>query len=305
MIRAALLFLLSLLPVTALAESPQDRVYASFGDVKVTVGDIEAAIALQAPAIRKRYQDPEKLKELADDLLRSELFAWEAKRRKLNENFHIQHERDRHAVQLFLRERVDEELESKPLTGDDIRAYYEENKSVFESPASARVAHVLVAREERARELIPQVQGMSVRDFRELARKESLDERTKLSGGDLRFIDAEGNAIGMRDVKVHPSIAKAAFTLDKPGDVYPEPVEVDGNYSVIVLRARREARAPGPEASSERIRSALMQSRRKEALEQLVNRLYAEVKPVLTDRLLSKIEVPAQTPPTSIGHEDH
>jgi peptidyl-prolyl cis-trans isomerase C len=298
----ALLALLLLLPSAALADEGKDRVYAQFGDVKITVGDIEAALALQAPAIRKRYHDREKLKEFADQLVRSELFAWEAKRQNLNQEFRIRHERDRNAVQLYLREAIDEKLEAEPVTDDDIRAYYEENKNLFESPASVRAAHVLVADKARAEGLVKEVEGMSVRDFRELTRKESLDERTKLSGGDLRFIDEEGNAVGQRDVKVHAAIAKAAFTLTKPGEVYPEPVEVDGNYSVIVLRARREPRSAGIEGARERIRNALQQTRRKDALDSLVNRLYSEQKPELTDDLLSKIDIPSNTSPEAFGH---
>jgi peptidyl-prolyl cis-trans isomerase C len=300
--RAFLLALLLTLPASALADSPKDRVYARFGDVKVTVADIEAALALQAPAIRKRYRDPEKLKEFADQLVRVELFAWEARRQNLHQEFRIRHERDRNAVQLFLREAIDEKLEAQPVTDEDIAAYYEENKNLFESPASVRAAHLLVADQERAAQLVKEVEGMSVRDFRELARKESLDERTKLSGGDLRFIDEEGNAVGQRDVKVHAAIAKAAFTLNKPGEVYPEPVEVDGNYSVIVLRSRREPRVTGVEGARERIRNTLQQNRRKEALEALVNRLYREQKPELTDDLLSKIDVPAKAAPEALGH---
>src|SRR5690606_24069485 len=162
---------LLLLPSAALAEKKSDRVYARVGDVTVTVGDIEAAIALQAPAIRARYRDPEKLRELADDLLRAELFAWEAKRRGLHRDFRIAHERDRNAVQVFLREAIDEKLEAEPVTDEEIAAHYEANRHLFESPASVRPAHVLVADEERAKALIGEVAGMSVRDFRELARK--------------------------------------------------------------------------------------------------------------------------------------
>lgn len=303
--RALFFALFLVLPCASLAAPKSERAYARIGDAKVTVADIESALALQAPSLRRRYKDPDALKDFADQLVRQELFAWEARRRGVHEEFRVKHERDRNAVQLFLREQIDEKLEATPITEEEIRAFYDENRHIFESPASVRVAHVLVADEARAKELVREVEGMSVRDFRELARKESLDERTKLSGGDLRFFDEEGHTIGQRDVKVHPAIVKAAFTLTRPGEVYPEPVEVDGNYSVLVLRARREARATGVDVARERIRATLQQGRRKEALDALVSRLYAEHKPELGDDLLAKIEIPTSTSVDEVEIDSH
>ena len=55
---------------------------------------------------------------------------------------------------------------------------------------------------------------MDLREFRQLARDKSIDDVTKMRGGDLRYFDATARcAAASRTLSVPPAIAKAAFAL--------------------------------------------------------------------------------------------
>lgn len=265
-----------------------EAIVARAGDIVLSLEALKRAIAARPPELA-RGQTVEALEALVRRLLDEEILAAEARRRSMDQAFAHRQRRDRHVVQTFLRERIDDPLLDRPITDEEIQAYYEERRGEFERPEQRRAAHILVGNKERARELIELIPELSNAELRDLIRRESRDDRTRLSAGDLRFFDREGNALRERDVALHPAIAEAAFQLERVGEVYRDPIPVDGNFSVLILRGIRPERRPGWEAARTRIEAAIHAARREAAVRQLAKELYDELTTSMDEPLLGKI----------------
>lgn len=264
------------------------RVVARSGEYQLSLERLERAIAERPPELLGGVTE-EALDALARRLLDEKILAGEARKRGMHLRFAHRRERDRRVVQTFLRETIDEPLLEKPITDEEIKAYYDENRAQFERPEMRRASHILVKSEARAKELISLIPTLKTGEIREIIRRESRDDRTRLSAGDLRFFDREGNAMRERDVSLHPAIAAAAFELEKVGDVYPRPIPVDGNFSVLILRGIRPERKPGWEAVRTRIESTLHANRREAAVKALARTLYQSTTTSMDEALLAKI----------------
>lgn len=283
------LFLSFVMPQPEAARADQaETVVGRSGEYQLSLEAFERAIAERPPELRGGI-DAASLEALARRLLEEELLASEARGRSMHLGFAHRSKRDRHVVQTLFRERVDDPLLEEPISDKDVEAYYEANRAEFERPEQRRAAHILVGSEERARELIELVPRLSAAEIREIIRLESRDDRTRLSAGDLRFFDRAGNAMRERDVALHPAIAEAAFELNEVGDVSPEPIAVDGNYSVLILRGIRPERRPGWEAARARIEAALHAARREAALKAFARALYEEIPIAIDELLLEKL----------------
>ncbi len=280
------------------------KVYARFGDVTITVGDIEDHIAAQATFHPERYLEPERLRKLADEMVQFELLTEEAERRGYAERPPVRRAYEEMLVQRFIREDFDEPFTRAEVAEADLAAYYEAHRAQFVVPDQVRASHILVATEAEARELIGQLRGADLRTLRQLARDHSLDTETKLSGGDLRFFTREGVPAGTEGTPVHPAIVEAAFRLTERGDVSAEPVPVEGKFSVVVLTAKRPGQSHGLEEVEPTIRRRINQQRRTEAIEALVQGLRERVQVTTHPERLRPIEIEAP-PPVPRGGSHH
>ncbi|MFW6050803.1 MAG: peptidyl-prolyl cis-trans isomerase [Myxococcota bacterium] len=280
------------------------QVLVEAGDVKVTVGEVEDAINAQSPFLRARYEDPGKLREFVDDMVRFELLAKEAERRGYGEHDAVVRTVKQNAVQQLIRREFDEKITPKSISEDDVRQYYEAHREEFQRPAMARASHILVGSKERARELLKEAREADVRAFRQLAREHSTDTETKHRGGDLRYFTQEGRPPGSRDAPVAPELVQAAFALEEVGDVVAAPVEVGDNYSILMLTGRRPAEEKSLEDAEQSIRLRLWRQRRQEAVEQFVDSLREKHEPEIHPDRMRPIQLDtAATSPGFPGHE--
>lgn len=135
----------------------------------------------------------------------------------------------------------------------EIQATYKEASKQEE----AKVAHILVKEEAKAKELYDQISKGG--DFAKLAKEHSIDPSSKDKGGDLGFI-LEGQVV--------PSFAKAAFSLNKKGDIS-QPVKSQFGYHIIQLDQKRKRPLPPLDTVKERIREVLQQKKATELIEGL------------------------------------
>jgi len=279
--------------LTAEDEARRARVYARVGEATVTVGDIEDAIAAQSPFLRARYQDREKLQELAQSLVRFELLAREAARRDYDENAAVVRSRKQNAVQQLIRREFDDRITPESITDEQIQAYYEAHEDEFRRPEMVRVSHIQFLTREAALEVLEQARAADARTFRTLAREHSTDTETKLRGGDLRYFDREGRIQGARndDRRVASGLVEAAFALETLGEVTTEPVEVDGKWSIVKLTGRRAAEERSLEQAGQGIRIRLWRETRQEAIDDFVSDLRQAASPVVHDERMRNIRL--------------
>ncbi len=272
------------------------RPLVTVGTETLTVGDIEEAIAHQAPFLRARYRDPAQLRRFVQDKIRFRLLVQEARRRGYADHPVVVRSRKRHAVQRLIRRLFDARFRPRDVPEDEIRAYYEAHRDEFRHPELRRAAHILVADRKEAERLLAELRSKDLAAFREAARRHSLDEETRLRGGDLRFFTREGKRPRSPDEPVHPALVKAAFALKERGQFVEAPIVVGNRWSVLVLTAVRPAiEQPYPEAA-EVIRRNLWRRKREAAIEAFVQRLHERYHPETHEELLGRIHLDPPDP---------
>jgi peptidyl-prolyl cis-trans isomerase C len=258
---------------------------------EVTVGELEDAIAQQSPFMRERYRDPKNLQELLDKTLRFELLSDEAGRRGADKNEAVRQAVKQNAVQLLMKVQFDDKLSAEAVPAADIAKYYQDHIDEYVQPAMQRSSHVKAATEAEAKALLEQAKSMDLRAFRQLARDKSIDEGSKLRGGDLRYFDAQGKVRGETDTTVPAPIVKAAFALKTVGDTAPAPVKVDGGYSIVKLTGQRPAVSRKLNDVEETIRVRLWREQRQNAIDAFVTELRTTVKPETHPELVELVKL--------------
>ncbi|MBF0750665.1 MULTISPECIES: SurA N-terminal domain-containing protein [unclassified Pasteurella] len=106
----------------------------------------------------------------------------------------------------------------------EIAQYYQDNKAQF---MSQRLAHIQFANEKDAQSAYQALQNGA--NFAELAKAHSLDKISGENGGDLGWINTN---------ELPKAFEEAALVL--PVGKYSEPVNVDGNFHLILVEERKE-----------------------------------------------------------------
>jgi parvulin-like peptidyl-prolyl isomerase len=204
-------------------------------------------------------------------------------------------------VQQFIRLEIDERITAESIPAADVEAYFTAHPDEFHREEMVRASHVLVKERTQAVGLLKQLRAGDTREFRQIARRDSVDTETKLRGGDLRYFTREGRPPGSQDAPVHAALVAAAFGLREVGDLVREPVGVDGQWSIVRLTGRRPEERRTLAEAERGIRLQLWRERKKQAVDDRVDaartRLAPEIHPELTDL----IHIEAAAPPPGPG----
>jgi peptidyl-prolyl cis-trans isomerase C len=260
-------------PVGPEEQARLDLPVAELAGVKITIGDLESAMSKQSPLMRKELSDPSKRKEFLDKLLNLEVLAAEAARRGYDKDPEVVSVQRNQLASLMHRRIADGIPETRP-TDDDLRAYYEANLDSYRKPAKVRARHIQVSDEAKAKQLLENVRANkpSQYEFRRLAQENSEDENTRLRGGDLTFFPMPGER-GEDDPDVPAPVAEAAFKIKENGELYPELVQSDRGYHLIMRTGWREKMDLGFEQTRDRLVPLVQREQRKEAVEKAIDEL--------------------------------
>ena len=159
-----------------------------------------------------------------------------------------------------------------PVTEGDVKAYFESHRDLFDKPERLRLFRILLADQRSAEELIQKLKNVTVFDvWRNLAREKSLDSATRMRGGELGFVSAEGKS-DIVELQVNPALFAAAARL-KDGEIAKQPIN-EGNKFAILWRRGHVAAEPATLAANEAaIVEHLRQARAQTALDALVSNL--------------------------------
>jgi peptidyl-prolyl cis-trans isomerase C len=253
-------------------EARRARIVARVGEARVTVGDVEDQIARQSPFMRARYRDPAALREFAQNLVRFELLAREAARRGYDRDPEVRRTAAQGAVQQLVRERFDNAITPETISQADVHAYYDAHPEEFNRPEMRRASHILLATRDEAAALLAQVREADARTFRLFAQERSLDAESRARGGDLRYFDDQGRGPNTADPAVASALVRAAFALREVGNVS-DPVEIDGQWSIVKLTGMRPAEHQAIADAAPAIRMRLWREQRQGALDTFVSGL--------------------------------
>jgi peptidyl-prolyl cis-trans isomerase C len=200
-----------------------------------------------------------------------------------------------------LRDAVDRSLKAEvlakePITAEELKKYYDDNKARFETPKRLRLWRIQVADEATAKDIIAQSKGTDgAKKWSELAREKSLDKATAQRGGELGFVRADGSTDVPR-IQVDPAIFAAADKVTD-GTLVSTPVKEGDRWSVIWRRGSVEASKRTLEDETPSIRQILERRRVDRARQDLMSELRKNNLKEVHPELLSNIDAQAFGPP--------
>lgn len=256
-------------------------VLARVGTRSITLGDYAAALERMDPFERMRYQTKDRRQALLDEMINVELLAREAERRGLDrrpETIELVRQFQRDELLARLRASLPR---PQDLPAADVSRHYQEHRADFLEPAQRRGAEIVLADAALARRVVREATGASPDRWRELVQQYAPDaappagDRTAARPaievpGDLGLLSAEPDE---PSDAVPAAVRRALFQIAEEGQVYPEPVSVDGRHHVLRLVSLREARQRSLAEVDTLIRVRLVEQRQAEARDELLARL--------------------------------
>jgi peptidyl-prolyl cis-trans isomerase C len=176
------------------------------------------------------------------------------------------------------------------ITMDEIRKYYAENKGKFDTPVRYQVWRILCAKREEAMAVLDAAKkNLTADSFTKLAREHSIDKATSMRGGNLGFIDSEGNS-NEAGLKVDPAIPKAAASA-KEGQLVPEPVAEGPNFAVVWRKQTVPPAHRTAEEAANQIREAIHHQKTDDATKAVIEELRTEHLTEFNEGVLNTIEI--------------
>lgn len=173
---------------------------------------------------------------------------------------------------------------------EDVRRYYDENRSRFDSPERINLWRILCkTRDEATTVLETAKREPTIAKYNDLARDHSIDKATNLRGGNLGFVGPDG-ASNEAGVKVDPALVKAAQSV-KDGELVPQAVAEGSAFAVVWRRGTVPANKRTVEESAAQIRAALFRERTESGEKKLIDDLRAKNVKEVNAGLLGIIEL--------------
>ena len=174
---------------------------------------------------------PELRNAIREELNTRELLAREAKKANLDKNPEIKQQMDLAGQTVLVRAYVTDWIKKNPIPDADLRKEYDAIKAQM-GDKEFKVKHILVEKEDEAKDVIAQLQKGG--KFDELAKARSKDPGSKDRGGDLDWNAPGGFVKPFSDAMI--ATPKGKFT--------PTPVQTQFGYHVILVEDVREAKVP-------------------------------------------------------------
>lgn len=172
--------------------------------------------------------------------------------------------------QLLAEKMIDKLFKDIKIEEAEMKDYYEENKESFYTSETAEFAHVMVADEKTANQVLKEIQeGLS---FEDAVAKYSTDSMTKNNNG--RFGALTRQVI---EQMFGPDFAAAIFSL-KEGEVYSKPLATSFGYHIVKVFKITPAHQRSFEEAKEDVEKALLQKKQQEIYSKWIDEIKKKAK---------------------------
>jgi peptidyl-prolyl cis-trans isomerase C len=285
----------------AQTEAELGQVLASINGVDITVGEFQERINRQSPYVRARYTSTEQKREFLDNLIRFEVLAQEAKRKGLDKDPDVVRTMKQVMIQKLMKDQFENSISPDDISEADMKAYYDDNTAEYNKPEEVRVSAIILDKKASADKVAKEAHGeagSSNKGFRELVAKYSIDNDTKIRGGDLRYFTADNTELPV-------AVVKAAFELQRTGDVAGPIHGEDGRFYIIKQTGHRKAVAKTFEQVKRQIQNRLYRERRTKSQKDFVEGLKKAAKIEVNDGNLEKVQIDTSAATTGPHADPH
>jgi peptidyl-prolyl cis-trans isomerase C len=202
---------------------------------------------------------PELRNAIREELNTRELLTREAKKANLDKNADVKNQMDLASNTVLVRAYVADWIKKNPIPEGDLKKEYDAIKAQM-GDKEYKVKHILVEKEDEAKDIIAQLQKGA--KFEDLAKARSKDPGSKDRGGDLDWNAPGGFVKPFGDAMV--ATPKGKFTA--------VPVQTQFGWHVIMVEDVREAKIP----SFEEVKPQLQQRMQAQMLDQYFKELRAK-----------------------------
>lgn len=275
--------------------SAEDRalVVAKIGDESFTLAEYERRLNSQAPFARSRYNSIARKRDFLENMVQFEVLADEAKRLGYDRDPEVILSMKRAMVRKLVADKVGKTIHLEDISDSEIDAYYQQNKADYVRPEKVRTSQIVLDDQESAQKLIAELEeefkkrpNKRRRIFAAKARKVSIDKVTGELGGDMRFYARPEDGGTVPKV-----VADVAFGLERVGQLS-EPFEVDGQWRVLILTAKKAKFERSVEDVKRNIANRLYRERKTEAERQYMAKIRTEASVEIHEDVLAKIPDP-------------
>jgi peptidyl-prolyl cis-trans isomerase C len=253
------------------------EVLARIDGQPITRGDLEGHLGRQTDHVRFRYASPDRRKELLQNLIRFEVLAQEAQKRGYDRDPDVVRFVKKRAIEEMMRKELDASLRPEDIPETELEPYYRAHIDQFTQKEAVRVSQILVKDRAAATRIAAEARSLGPKDekgFRRLVELHSEDEDSKQRGGDLTFLERDGQGAAG---ELPASVIEAASALTHLGEVS-SPVASEKGFHILRLTQRRAGFVRPFEEVKDRVRSLLHQERRAKKVEEWVREMRGRVK---------------------------
>ena len=271
----------------ATSAAPAQTVIAEFDGGKITAEEINMFLNTVNPQYMSQLQNPQMKEMLINQVIESAILASVAKSTGMDKDPEVQAMIDLQMNSIFASRYYDKEIkplrDAVQLSDSELKQYYDSHQNDY-LQNKVKASHILVDTEEEAKEIYKKVTA-APDTFAAVAKEKSKDKGSAANGGDLGWFE-KGRMV--------PEFEKVAF--DTPKGKIAEPVKTRFGWHIIKVEDKVEGVISPFDDVKETIRTTLLENKKKDVVETLVNALKDKAHLKTYPDLYAKV---APTPPAS------
>lgn len=245
------------------------KVLATVNGKQITERDMVRLLESMGQQRAMQFYNEKGRKQLLDELINQELLYLDAVEQDMDQDEVFTQQLEATKANMLKQYALHKLLGGVTVSDEEVAAYYKENRAQFFSDESVKASHILVADEQKAAEVVAEIQGGL--SFAEAAQKYSSCP-SKEQGGDLGFFTAG---------KMVPEFEKAAFAMEV-GQIS-EPVKTQFGYHIIQVTDKKEPGIQSLDQVKDRLKQELTKAKQNYVYANKANQLKAKYEVQITE----------------------
>ena len=239
----------------------ENKILATVGGSPITASEVDEFLATLGPKAES-YNNPQGRSMILKQLIDSKLLLLDAKRNLFEAEADFRAQLAKVRDNLLANYAAEKALlGAKRVSEDDVKKYYDENRSRFESGAVVNASHILVDSEELAISIYEKIASGEI-SFEDAA-KENSSCPSKANGGSLGEF-TRGQMV--------PEFDEAVFSMNV-GEITKTPVKTQFGYHLIKLNSKEDSRVADFAEVKSVIREHLEMESKRAAYDSKINQL--------------------------------